>query len=113
MQPERYDVSVYLQESLNLALTCYTDNDATSLLDLTGYSVAFRIMDKPAGTVLATLTGGSGVTLGGAAGTIVVTRTSAQLAALGIDTGAYDLVVTSTGGVATLLLHGSFTVVKT
>lgn len=113
MQPERYDVTVYAEESLNLALTCYTDDQAASLLDLTGYTVAFRIMDKPAGTVLSTLTGGAGVTLGGAAGTITVTRTSVQLKALGIDTGAYDLVVTSTGGVATLLLHGSFSVVKT
>jgi len=113
MSPEQYDIKTFLQESLDLSLVYYSDADATTPVNLTGYSVAMRIMDKPAGTVITTLSGGSGITLGGSAGTIVVARTPAQVQAWKIDKGAYDLVVTSSGGKADLLLHGSIEVVKT
>jgi hypothetical protein len=111
--PERYDVSVYERASLNLALTVYTDDDGVTLWSLTGYTAAFRIMDKPSGSVIATLTDGSGVTLGGSAGTILVKRTPAQVQALKLDKGAYDLVITAADGTGTLLLQGDFSVVKT
>lgn len=111
--PERYDLSVYEQGSLNLSLTLYTDDDASVLQDLTSYSASMRIMDKPAGTVIATLTSGSGITLGGAQGTIVVSRTPGQVQAWKIDKGAYDLTITSGTSVVTLLLHGDLEVVKT
>ena len=111
--PERYDLSVYEQGSLNLSLTLYTDDEGTTLWNLTGYTVAFRVMDKPSGTVIATLTSGSGVTLGGSAGTIIVKRTPAQLQAWALDRGAYDLTITAADATATVLLHGDVEVVKT
>lgn len=111
--PERYDISVYEQASLNLSLTAYTDDEGTTLWNLTGYTVAFRVLDRAYGSVIATLTDGSGVTLGGSAGTIVVKRTPAQVTAWKLDKGAYDLVITAADGTATLLLHGDLEVVKT
>ena len=114
MRSEQYDLEVYEQESLNVALTLYTDDDATTLWNLTGYSASLRIMDSTNGDVLSTLTSGSGLTLGGSAGTITISRTPAQVQALNLTTpGAYDLTVTSGGGTATLLMFGSFTVVRT
>lgn len=113
MSPERYDIHTYEQESLNLSATLYTDSEATTAWNLTGYAATMRIMDKPAGTVIATLTDGAGITLGGSAGTIVVSRTPAQVQAWKLDTGAYDLTVTNAEGQTTLLLHGDLTVVKT
>ncbi|NBW14961.1 MAG: hypothetical protein EBR82_43870 [Caulobacteraceae bacterium] len=110
---ERYDLSVYEQASLNFTATLYTDDNATVLQDLTGYSASMRIMDKPSGTVIATLTSGSGITLGGAAGTVAVNRTPAQVQAWKIDTGAYDLTIQSGNGTTTMVCHGSLEVVKT
>lgn len=111
--PERYDISIYQQASLNLSATLYTDDAGTTLWNLTGYTAAFRVMDKPSGTVIATLTDGAGITLGGSAGTIIVKRTPAQVQNWKIDTGAYDLVITAADGTATMLLQGNIEVVKT
>jgi len=113
LSPEQYDIKTFAQESLDLSLTYYSDNDATTVVNLTGYTASFRVMDKPNGTVIATLTSGSGITLGGSAGTVTVSRTPAQVQDWKIDTGAYDLVITSGSGKADLLLHGSIEVVKT
>jgi hypothetical protein len=113
MLAERYDIQTYAQGSLNLGLTVYSDDAGTTLQNLTSYSASFRIMPAPASTPIVTLTSGSGITLGGSAGTIQVQRTPAQIQALGIDTGAYDLTITDSAGTATVLLQGSFTVVNT
>lgn len=111
--PERYDISIYSQASLNLSATLYTDDAGTTAWNLTGYTAAMRIMDKPSGTVIATLTNGSGITLGGSAGTILVKRTPAQVQNWKLDTGAYDLVITAADGTATMVLFGDLSVVKT
>lgn len=113
MSPEQFDIKTYAQESLKVSLTYYSDSEGTTPVNLTGYSAAMRIMDKPNGTVIATLTHSAGITLGGSAGTIVVSRTPNQVQAWAIDKGAYDLVLTSGSGEADLLLHGSLEVVKT
>lgn len=111
--PERYDISVYERASLNVAATLYVDDAGTTLWNLGGYSAEFRVLDRANGSVIATLTSGSGITLGGSAGTIVVKRTPAQVAAWKLDKGAYDLVITAADGTATLLLQGDLEVVKT
>ena len=110
--PEYYPISVYERASLNLSLEVFTDDQGTTLWNLTGYSVAFRILDRANGTAIATLTSGSGVTLGGSAGTIVVKQTPAQVAAWKLDKGYFDLVITAADGTATMLLHGDLEVVK-
>jgi hypothetical protein len=55
-------------------------------------------------------TGGSGIVLGGTAGTIAVAVTSTQSAAIPAGSFAYDLEITSSGGEVTRLLQGSFNV---
>lgn len=111
MQPQHYDIATFEQGSLSLSATVYTDD--TTLQNLTGYTASMRIMDKQNGTVIATLTHSSGITLGGAAGTIVVNQTPAQVQAWKLDRGAYDLTITSGSGAAEVLLFGSLEVVKT
>ena len=54
-----------------------------SLVNLTGYTATLEILtSQNGGTPLATLTSGSGLTLGGALGTIVATLSAAATAAL-------------------------------
>jgi hypothetical protein len=61
-------------------------------------------------TLLSLSTGGSGIVLGGTAGTIAVAVTSTQSAAIPAGSFAYDLEITSSGGEVTRLLQGSFNV---
>jgi hypothetical protein len=56
------------------------------------------------------LTSGSGIVLGGTAGTIVVEITATQSSAIPSGSYAYDLELTS-GGTVTRLLQGAFNVV--
>lgn len=112
MLAETYDIQAYKNASLNLSLTIYTDDDATTLLNLTGYTATLTVRDKPGGSTIATLTSGSGLTLGGSAGTIVIAQTSTQTAAWKLDVGAYDLTIT-TGTTTTLLLKGQLELVTT
>jgi hypothetical protein len=79
-------------------------------MDLTGYTSAMQVREAiDSATPLLSLTNGSGMTLGGTAGTIAVTITSAQSSAIAAGSFVYDLEITS-GGTVTRLLQGSFNV---
>lgn len=110
---ESYDIRCFKSATLNLSITAYTDDQATTLWNLTGYSAAFTVKDKPGGSTIATLTDGSGITLGGSAGTIIVKRSPAQLAAWKLDKGAYELTITSGAGDTTMILFGDLELITT
>jgi Na+/serine symporter len=82
-------------------------------VNLTSYTAAMKIRPSwDSATVSLSLTNGSGITLGGALGTITVTLTAAQTAALGgtiVRNAAYvyDLEVTSAGGEVTKVARGT------
>ena len=60
---------------------------------------------------LLSLTNGSGITLGGTAGTIAVAITNAQSSAISAGSYAYDLELVAGAGTITRLLQGAFTVI--
>jgi hypothetical protein len=60
---------------------------------------------------LLSLTSGSGITLGGTAGSVAVAITSAQSSALSSGSYAYDLELIAGAGSVTRLLQGAFIVV--
>ena len=60
--------------------------------------------------VLLSLTNGSGITLGGTAGTIAVAISNAQSAAIPSGSYAYDLELISNGSAVTRFLQGAFNV---
>ena len=105
-----YELRFNKTESLNLSLA-YLEDDGTTPINLTGFTASFVVKDKPGGSTVATLTSGSGITLGGTAGTIVINRTPSQTTAWKLDRGAYELTVTSSGGDARVLLQGSIELV--
>jgi len=113
MDAERYDLRVYKSESLNLGLALFTDSNATTVWNLTGYSAAFTVRPKPGATPVVTLDTSSGITLGGTAGTISVTRTPGQTTAWVLDSGHYTLTITSGSGIVTTILHGSLELLTT
>lgn len=82
-----------------------------SPVNITGYTAALQVRRKHSTPdVAVSLTSGSGITLGGAAGTITFTITAATTAALGDGFYRYDLELTSGSGQVTRLIEGSFRV---
>jgi hypothetical protein len=88
----------------------WADSTGTPI-SLSGYSarlqVRRRYADQDAGiTPLVSLTSGSGLTLGGGAGTVAVVISAATTQAIPAGTYVYDLEVESAGGVVTRLIQG-------
>jgi hypothetical protein len=90
----------------------FTWEDSTANpIDLTLYTARMQVRATvgSASTLLSLTTENGGISLGGAAGTITVTATAAQTAAITAGCYVYDLEMV-TGAVVTRLVQGSFTV---
>jgi hypothetical protein len=88
----------------------FTIQTGNTLFDLTNYSATMTI--RPfvgANTTTLVLTNGSGITLGGAAGTVAITISAATTADFEPSRYAYDFMLDS-GSVVTRLLEGKFIV---
>ena len=88
----------------------FTIQTGNTLFNLTGYSATMTI--RPfvgANTTTLVLTNGSGITLGGAAGTVAITISAATTADFEPSRYAYDFMLNS-GSVVTRLLEGKFIV---
>ena len=80
-------------------------------LNWTGYTARMQVRDSSDATaVLLSLTNGSGITLGGTAGTIAVAVSNAQSAAISAGSYAYDLELISGSSAVTRFLQGAFNV---
>jgi len=97
----------------NISLTQGANYDRTftvSGLNLTGYTAAMQVRESfDYDSTLISLTSGSGITLGGTAGTIVVAIPNATTAGVAVGHYAYDLFLTS-GTVTYPILKGDFEV---
>lgn len=89
----------------------FTITQSSTALNLTGYSAAMQIRTAADSTAyLLSLTNGSGITLGGTAGTVAVAITAAQSSAISAGSYAYDLELTAGAGLVTRLLQGAVNV---
>ena len=80
-------------------------------MNLSGYTAAMQVRETyDSTTTLLSLTNVSGITLGGTAGTILVTIASTATEAIADGFYSYDLEITSGGGVKDRLLQGKFVV---
>lgn len=98
-----------VQESTTaLSWTWYTGAVGSTPVDLTGYTAICEGRRRPGATGNAwfSLTGGAGITLGGAAGTIAVTWTDEITDTLAAGEGEWELVVISGAGARYRLLYG-------
>jgi hypothetical protein len=79
-------------------------------IDLTGYTAAMQVRDAAdSATALISLSSGSGIVLGGTAGTLQVTIASSVTAGVAAGSYSYDLELYS-GSETTRLLQGAFNV---
>jgi hypothetical protein len=90
--------------SRGVALT----NGGTAI-NLTGSSAVFNVAEQSSGSAVLSLTVGSGITMGGTAGTVLMTATSTQTGALDAGVYVYDFVLLQSSTVTTLFA-GQFTV---
>jgi carbon monoxide dehydrogenase subunit G len=80
-------------------------------MNLSGYTAAMQVRETyDSATPLISLTNGSGITLGGTAGTIGVVVSSTAMEAVADGFYSYDLEITSGGGVKDRILQGKFVV---
>jgi hypothetical protein len=88
---------------------CGTVGSSAGPVDLTGYTAALQIRPFALSTDIL-FDASSDITLGGTAGTIALTIPATATALFTWWNGVYDLLLTSSSGVATRLLMGSVTV---
>lgn len=85
--------------------------ETTAPVDLTGWTARMQIRRTPSGPdLLLSLTQAAGLTLGGTAGTVAITITAAQTAALPTGEQVYALDLIDGAGRVYKLLRGRLTV---
>jgi hypothetical protein len=105
ISPATYNITAYQGATYDLNLTYAI---AGTAVNLTGYTAAMDVRENTAstGTILR-FTNGSGITLGGTAGTILVTATASTMGSALAGSYVYDLELNS-GSQVTRLIQGSF-----
>jgi hypothetical protein len=106
IDPAVEPLTVYQGASFREHFT-WTDENNTPV-NLTGYTARMQARPAPesADAFMALTTANGGITLGGAAGTILVQMSAAQTAALPSGGGHYDLELVAADGTVTRLLMG-------
>jgi hypothetical protein len=79
-------------------------------VNLTGFTAAMQVRTAYPASPFISLTTGSGITLGGSAGTIRVVISATSTASYKAGQFLYDLELTSASGVVTRLIQGKFTI---
>lgn len=108
--PGRLDMSCYQGASFDYTLTWQT---AGTPVNLSGYTARMQVRDGyDGGSAIVSLVSGTGITLGGTAGTILVALTATETAAIDATPSGqyvYDLELV-TGSTVTRLVEGNFLV---
>jgi len=104
----KYNIKARQGSTFNFNFTISTDGTPWNL---TGYSAAMQVRTSASSSKkILSLTSSSGITLGGAAGTVAVTASAATLAAIPASTYVYDFELTYPNGTVVALLEGKFTI---
>ena len=105
--PVHFEIDTYSE--WGVSMTWYvTTVAAGTKKDLTNYTAAMDFRRKQSdSTALASLTSGSGITLGGTAGTINIALTDVQTAAIDPGFGVWDLELIDSGGSNLRLVEGT------
>ena len=105
------ELNLVIEKGATFSKTFTWKNPDGSAINLTGYTARMQVRQskKASSTLLSLTTENSRITLGGAAGTIVLTITATDTAAISWATGVYDLEMI-TGSTVKRLLEGAVTV---
>ena len=109
MAATTYDLTIEQGATFSLVIT-YKESGVA--INLTGYTARMQVRStlESATTVVELTTANSRIALGGAAGTITLTISATDTAALTAGRGVYDLELVSGSGIVTRLLQGVATI---
>ena len=107
------ELNITVMQGDTYTLTFTWKNSAGTAINLTGYTAKYQARATPdSSSTIISLTESSGLTLGGAAGTIVLLVSATAMGLLDMGTYSHNLEVTSGGGVATTLFRGTLTILR-
>jgi hypothetical protein len=107
ISPGKYNITAYQGATYDLNLNWKIGGTA---VNLTGYTAAMQVRESyNSPTTILSLTSGSGITLGGTAGTIAIAVSAATMGSAIPGNYVYDLELTQASQV-TRLLQGSFNI---
>jgi hypothetical protein len=108
MTAAKYSITIEQGATFNLDMTIYEADDIT-IRNLTGFTARMMVRQKYSSTspLLTATTENGKIVLGGALGTVAVTFSAADTAALVVKKGVYDFELVSAGGVVERLLRGA------
>jgi hypothetical protein len=105
--PGRYNITAYQGATYGLSLNWSIGGTA---VDLTNYTAAMQVREAyNASAPVLSLTNGSGITLGGTAGTIDISVSASTMGSIVAGQYLYDLELNS-GSAITRLVQGNFSV---
>jgi hypothetical protein len=109
MAATTYDILIEQGATYSQSIT-YKDNGVA--VNLTGYTARMQVRAtlEAASTLVELTTANGRIALGGAAGTITLTISATDTAALTSGRGVYDLELVSGSGIVTRLLQGVATI---
>lgn len=106
--PARLNLTCYQGATFDYQLTWLIDEEP---VDLTNYEARMQVrVSHNADTALLSLSAGTGITLGGTAGSIFIEATPEQTAALDAGQFVYDLELVAESGSVVRLINGKFEV---
>jgi hypothetical protein len=109
INPGDYDITAYQGADYD---QLFTVTQGGTALNWTGYTAKMQVREAADSTAyLLSLANGSGITLGGTAGTILVNISNAQSGAISAGSFAYDLELISGSSAVTRILQGAFNVI--
>lgn len=104
------EYNIYCDQGSTLSLTLTYKDSTEAPVNLTGYTARMQVRTSYNATdTLLNLTNGSGLTLGGSAGTIAVSVSATTTATLPTGNFVYDLEIVQ-GSTVTKLIRGAFRV---
>jgi hypothetical protein len=104
--------NITLEQGADLAITAVLNDFSGSPINLTGWTATLMIRQAFADpSSIVTLTNGSGITLGGPAGTIYIDFTGDLTSALNPGQALYDLKLIDANAIPYRPLQGSVTIV--
>ena len=109
MSATTYDILIEQGATYSQVITY---KEAGVAVNLTGYTARMQVRAtlESASTLVELTTANSRITLGGSAGTITLTISATDTAALTAGRGVYDLELVSGSGIVTQLLQGVATI---
>jgi len=101
-----------IEQGATFGQTLTLKDSSNAVINLTGFTGAMSLKEKPdaTATILSLTTANGRMTMGGNAGTIVLTISSTDSASLSPDDGVFDLEITSGAGVVTRIIEGTYSV---